>query len=182
MTPAIPPFLCPHCGLPFDTISVFLAHLEAINRNGELDSFDAKLLPTTAALEREDAVTVLSRLTQASLRTDCDYAQVLPRLQDIRIVRLLHVASGLVTEAAEFLDQLKRVIYYGKPLDTTNLLEELGDTSWYMRLGADELQSDLLAIMEANVRKLRTRYPDKFTEHAAENRNLPAERKSLEEA
>ena len=115
-----------------------------------------------------------------AVRTDCDYELVLPRLQDVRIARLLHVAMGLCTEAAEFLDQLKRVIYYGKALDTVNLLEELGDTSWYARLGCDELEANLLHVMENNVAKLQARYPDKFSEHAAENRDLARERAVLE--
>jgi NTP pyrophosphatase (non-canonical NTP hydrolase) len=103
------------------------------------------------------------------------------RLQDIHVVRLLHAVVGMVTEAAEAIDVLKKFIYYGKPLDETNLREEVGDSSWYERILADELGSSHLGIMLQNVRKLRQRYPDKFTEHKATNRDLDAERQVLED-
>jgi NTP pyrophosphatase (non-canonical NTP hydrolase) len=113
-------------------------------------------------------------------RTEPDYAPVVQRLADPRVARLLHVAMGLVTEAGEFVDQLKRHLFYGKPLDTVNLLEELGDITWYQRLGVDELESSLIDILDRNVAKLRARFPEKFTEDAALNRDLDAERKVLE--
>ena len=45
--------------------------------------------------------------------------------------RLLHGVIGLVTETSELLDAIKKSLFYGKPLDKTNLIEELGDLLWY---------------------------------------------------
>lgn len=110
-----------------------------------------------------------------------DYEPVRARLQDIKILRLLHAAMGLSSESGEFMDQMKRHILYGKPLDDVNLKEELGDLEWYIALAIDELQTTFGIIFETNIKKLRARYPNKFTEHDALNRDLEHERSVLEE-
>lgn len=45
---------------------------------------------------------------------------------------LRHTASGLVTEVGEIVDTYKRHWFYKKPLDTKNLIEEIGDVLWYV--------------------------------------------------
>jgi NTP pyrophosphatase (non-canonical NTP hydrolase) len=127
-----------------------------------------------------NACAAMDQYTEDAMRTEPDYDDVVQRLANVRIARLLHVAMGLVTEAGEFVDQLKRHIYYSKELDATNLLEELGDITWYQRIGADELEMNLIEILDRNVAKLKVRYPGKFSQAEAENRNLEAERKTLE--
>lgn len=44
---------------------------------------------------------------------------------------IIHMALGLAGEMGELLDALKKHLVYVKPLDTTNLTEELGDDYWY---------------------------------------------------
>lgn len=113
-------------------------------------------------------------------RTEPDYFTAIHRLKDPSTVRLLHVAMGLVTEAGEFLDVLKKHVFYGKPIDRVNLKEELGDSSWYERIGCDELEVGYLENILVNIQKLRARYPEKFTEEKAINRELGKEREILE--
>lgn len=95
--------------------------------------------------------------------------------------RLLHAAIGLTTESGELIDALKKHIFYGKPLDTVNLKEELGDLLWYVAIAMDALKLDPSDVMLTNVNKLRTRYPEKFNSEQAVNRNLEAERETLEQ-
>ena len=123
---------------------------------------------------------MIEQLTQDAIATESDYSSATQRLSDPKLVRLLHVGMTLVTESAEFVDMLKKHIYYGKPLDMVNLKEELGDVSWGLRVGSDALGETLLAILERNRDKLKARYPDKFTEERAINRDVAAERKILE--
>ena len=52
-------------------------------------------------------------------------------------IRLLHGAIGLSTESGELLDQVKKNVFYGKPLDKVNILEECGDVLWYVCLILD---------------------------------------------
>jgi len=108
-------------------------------------------------------------------------APVVPyRFVEPDLLRLVHGAMGLCTEAGEFQDQLKRSLYYGKPLDTVNLAEEVGDILWYVALIANTLGVKLEDIAAANIQKLKTRYPHAFNDTQAINRNINAERKVLE--
>lgn len=91
-----------------------------------------------------------------------------------------HAVYGLVTEAGELMDEVKRVKIYGKDLDRTNLLEEAGDCFWYLALLCDELGVSFEDVWEKNIAKLRARYPEKWTAHHALNRNHAAERAQLE--
>lgn len=102
------------------------------------------------------------------------------RLSDDGVKRLLHAGIGLSTEAGEFLDALKKHIFYGKPLDKVNLAEEMGDMFWYMAIVADELGFKFEEVMERNITKLKARYGEKFSESKAEVRDLVAEREILE--
>jgi len=95
--------------------------------------------------------------------------------------RLLHAAIGIATEAGEFLDPIKKLLFYGKPLDEVNLKEELGDLLWYIAIAMDALETDFTTEMQRVIAKLSTRYPDKFTDVHAINRNLEAERSVLEQ-
>lgn len=102
------------------------------------------------------------------------------RLADPSLIRLLHAGVGLATEAGEFQNALKKAIFYGKPVDKVNLAEEVGDVMWYVALACNELDVDLESVMKTNIDKLQARYPNKFTETDALNRNLEVERAILE--
>lgn len=93
---------------------------------------------------------------------------------------LMHASIGMVTEAGEFLDALKKVLFYGKPLDKVNLIEELGDMMWYVAVACVELGVSLEDVMQINIDKLKARFPERFTTVAANNRNLDKERDVLE--
>lgn len=95
--------------------------------------------------------------------------------------RLVHAGMGLTTETAELVDALKKWAFYGKPLDKVNIKEEIGDCLWYMAIVADECGFSFEEAMEANIKKLRARYGEKFTEFDALNRNIPLEREILEQ-
>lgn len=113
-----------------------------------------------------------------ALKTEAPTLDAAVRTSDC--IRLLHAGMGFCTEAGEFQDALKRFIFYGKTVDETNLVEELGDLMWYIAIACDALGVSLEEVMEKNNRKLRTRFPDKFNEGDALNRNLDQERKELE--
>lgn len=94
--------------------------------------------------------------------------------------RLLHAAIGMATESGEFLDALKKHLFYGKPLDTVNLIEELGDQLWYIAIAMDALGTDFDTVQQTVINKLKVRYPDKYSDESALNRDLDAEREALE--
>ncbi len=119
---------------------------------------------------------------QDAIRTEStDFQSMDQRLGDNGTKRLLHAGIGLATEAGEFLDALKKHIFYGKELDRVNLKEEMGDLFWYMAIACDELGVEFEPLMERNIEKLKARYGEKFTENKAENRDLDSERLILEQ-
>lgn len=117
----------------------------------------------------------------ATVTESKDFEAIGARLSQPENIRLLHAAIGLATESGEVLDQLKKVAFYGKPLDKVNLAEEMGDLFWYMAIMADTLGVSFSDIMAKNIAKLKQRYGSKFTEDAALHRDIPAERAILEE-
>lgn len=101
---------------------------------------------------------------------------------DSRMIDLVHTYTGLLTEAGEIGDTVKKVLFYGRPLDQdaiTNLKEELGDVLWYVALGCTTMGFDLGQVMEANIAKLRKRFPEKFTEIQARVRDTKTEIKAI---
>jgi NTP pyrophosphatase (non-canonical NTP hydrolase) len=119
---------------------------------------------------------------QDAIRTEADDFQAMDiRLYEDGTKRLLHSGIGMATEAGEFLDALKKHIFYGKELDRVNLKEELGDLFWYMAIACDELDIEFEPIMERNIEKLKARYGEKFSETRAEKRDLKRERVILEQ-
>lgn len=90
-------------------------------------------------------------------------------------IKVIHGIIGICTEAAELAEALMKFLD-GTKLDEVNLFEECGDVLWYIAELLTGLDSNFDSCMKANIRKLSLRYPDKFTEFHAENRDLEKER------
>ena len=95
-------------------------------------------------------------------------------------VKLLHAAMGCVTESAELMDAMKKAMFYGHKIDRTNIIEELGDLTWYISQALTELGISYSEIWERNIAKLRAWYPQQFEADKANHRDLDQERKALE--
>jgi len=114
-----------------------------------------------------------------AINTDASYGpETMSRI--VRQARLLHASMGLVTEAGELMDMLKKHFFYGKELDLVNAKEELGDAEWYIALAIDEMKTTMNEVLTLNINKLKLRYPAKFSSEDAINRNVVAERELLE--
>lgn len=97
-----------------------------------------------------------------------------------KTIDIFHCIVGMQTELGELADAYKKHIFYGKELDITNVSEEIFDLLWYAVNLARIENIDLVKGMQNNIAKLKVRFPDKFTEQNAIDRNLEAERKELE--
>ena len=129
--------------------------------------------------------TQLEAYTEGAIRTDLSPEQYEAAGDRIKsIIRLEHAGHGITTETGELMDTFKRFVYYGKPIDPVNVKEETGDLFWYLAILMDEL--DLRygiksqEILDTNIAKLKARFPQKFDESAALNRDLTKEREVLE--
>lgn len=94
--------------------------------------------------------------------------------------RIEHGVMGIVTEAGELMDAIKKSKIYNKELDRVNLAEEAGDIMWYLAILCDELDVSFESVWEKNIAKLKARYPEKYSDHHALNRDVDSERKILE--
>ncbi len=92
-----------------------------------------------------------------------------------------HMIYGMLTELGELADVYKKGMAYKKNMDMINVREEIGDIMWYIAGLCDIEGFDLDKIMEINIAKLQARYPEKFDEEKALNRNLDVERGILEQ-
>jgi NTP pyrophosphatase (non-canonical NTP hydrolase) len=93
---------------------------------------------------------------------------------------VIHGVIGIATEAAELVEALLTAVYTDKPIDGINMLEEVGDQFWYQAILLKTLGSTFDNEQRRNIAKLRERFPNKFTEYDAINRDLGNERSTLE--
>ena len=88
--------------------------------------------------------------------------------------RLLTASVGMCAEAGEFTEVVKKIVFQGKPVTEENLFHlkrELGDIMWYVMQACMGLGTSLDEIIEMNVEKLSSRYPEgAFDVHFSENR------------
>lgn len=98
-------------------------------------------------------------------------------------IDLIHAIIGKATEAGELLEALmKSLADNGQKFDGVNFIEEVGDGFWYDAIGLEAVGSTFADAADRNNRKLRARFPNKFTESDAVHRNLDTERQELESA
>ena len=110
----------------------------------------------------------------------CVKPEVAARLNELKIQRIIHVGSGLQTEASEFNEAILKYIMEGTDIDDVNLAEELGDVLWYVGIGCRVLGLTLLGVLRQNIAKLYKRFRVKFTVQETLNRDLTGERDVLE--
>ena len=75
---------------------------------------------------------------------------------------LINSVMGLCGEAGEAIDIVKKWMAQGHELDKEHLAKELGDIAWYLAEAATALEIPLEDIMQANLDKLKKRYPEGF--------------------
>jgi len=90
-----------------------------------------------------------------------------------------HMLFGMMTELGELVDTYKKHYAYGKELDMINVMEEMGDIMWYWANMCNITGINAEASLQVNIDKLKARYPEKFNEELAVNRDLEKEREIL---
>ena len=81
----------------------------------------------------------------------------------INMSLLLTGGIGLSSETGEFNEIIKKCIFQGKPLNDETVFHckrELGDIIWYWISSCRALGLDPNEVIEENVNKLKSRYPD----------------------
>lgn len=75
---------------------------------------------------------------------------------------LLNSVMGLCGESGEAIEIVKKWRFHGHALDRERLIKELGDIAWYLAEAAEALGVPLEEILQANIEKLKQRYPQGF--------------------
>jgi NTP pyrophosphatase (non-canonical NTP hydrolase) len=84
--------------------------------------------------------------------------------------RLLDAAAGLAEESGEILGLVRKHAFQAHPLATDRLRTELGDALWCLSVTAKSAGFTLEEVAQANVAKLRARYPDGYSDRASVER------------
>lgn len=75
---------------------------------------------------------------------------------------LINGVMGLCGESGEAIDIVKKWLAQGHELDRERLAKELGDIAWYLAETAYALDIPLEDVLQANIDKLKKRYPEGF--------------------
>lgn len=83
---------------------------------------------------------------------------------------LINSVMGLCGESGEAIDIVKKWLAQGHALDKDHLMKELGDIAWYLAEAATALDLSLEDVLQANIDKLRKRYPNGFDSQKSQAR------------
>ena len=103
-------------------------------------------------LRFESNTEIFQREARRSLRDDLPYEAMCSNM-----------CMGLAGEIGEVIDIMKKHIYQGKELDSTDVSEEVGDVLWYIANFCSVNNITMDECMESNIKKLRKRFPNGFT-------------------
>lgn len=78
--------------------------------------------------------------------------------------QLVHCALGLVGEAGEVSELVKKQFAYGKPFSYAEMDGELGDVLFYLVAMTQQCGTSIESIMLKNVAKLQQRYPHGYSD------------------
>ena len=87
--------------------------------------------------------------------------------------RMMTASIGLASEAGEFSEIVKKIVFQGKQFDCESkehMKKELGDCLWYIAQACMVLDLNFNDLFEGNIEKLSSRYPGGFDSFLSENR------------
>ena len=124
----------------------------------------AKFVVSTTSKESLDTVKLCERLVDLTLEH--------PKTE---FSQLLTASIGMQAESGEFSEIIKKIIFQGKEFNEEerfHLMRELGDVLWYWVQGCTALGYTPQEVMEENINKLESRYPNGFDVTMSENRQV----------
>lgn len=106
-----------------------------------------------------------------------DFQNRLKTLDDnnINVPLLMTAAIGLGSEAGEFQEIVKKIVFQGKLLSPENIFHmkrELGDIIFYWINACTALNLNPNDVIQENIDKLSKRYPNGFSVEKSENREV----------
>lgn len=103
--------------------------------------------------------------------------------EDALAFQIEHAIVGIVTEAGELADWLKKTKYTRSLRKEVNLIEEIGDVLWYVALLTNALGVPLSQVLFVNETKLALRHGgDSFSPEKCAARDPEAEEVAMQQA
>lgn len=93
---------------------------------------------------------------------------------------IAHGILGICGESSELAEMLYNEMMGEGTIDRTKLVSEVGDVLWYIALILRNLGVNFEQAMAFNLQKLKTRYPEKFDEDLAINKDVDSENQEAE--
>lgn len=114
----------------------------------------------------------LSATEDNHIRTFADYQADANRteIEGTIEAKLLKNTLGLAGEVGELVELVKKSVYHGTPMARHALVEEIGDVLWYLSQFARVNGIGLEECAEKNILKLRVRFPEGWSQEAANAR------------
>lgn len=88
----------------------------------------------------------------------------------IEIGLMLQASLGLSGEMGELNDMIKKWIFHEKEMDWEHFKKEIGDICWYIAAMCKAVGINFSDVLEKNVDKLKSRYPEGFDVFRANHR------------
>lgn len=98
------------------------------------------------------------------------------------LLRGANPLESLSIYSSDLLDMVKKQIFYGKPIDILAAQSTVAAMRIAVVLGTSGNEASpymFEEVLDANMKKLKKRYPEKFTEDAAINRDVKAEYEAM---
>lgn len=121
----------------------------------------AKFVVSTTSDESLHTIALIGRLHGLQEQHKLEFSQ------------LLTASIGMQAESGEFSEIIKKIVFQGKEFNEDerfHLMRELGDVLWYWVQGCTALGYTPQEVMEENIHKLESRYPNGFEVAMSENR------------
>ena len=136
--------------------------------------------PEKFEIDLDNYTSFVDRVTSPASK---DFDKLIARYGELKkegcnIARLDTAASGMCSEAGEFMEIVKKLKFQGKPYNLANkehLTKELGDIIWYCAQAALALDVRLDEIIYTNTLKLATRYPNQMFEVGYSENRAPGD-------
>ena len=165
-------------------------YLKESARTAGANKFHTELVPRAAVLDTLQSLNIIvpyidqikKGLMYGKDTEDLQYAvkvatEVEKKWPDNLNVDLVHALLGMITEVGELAELLEEYLRGHKTEEEirTKLLDESGDELWYLALLFRTLGTTFEEVGDLNTAKLLKRFPEKFTEDLAINRNESSE-------
>lgn len=136
--------------------------------------------PEKFEIDLDNYTNFVDRVTSPASK---DFDKLLARYSELKaegcnIARLDTAASGMCSEAGEFMEIVKKLKFQGKPYNDAqkeHLTKELGDIIWYAAQASLALGVRLDEVIYTNTLKLAARYPNQMFEVGYSENRAPGD-------